>query len=341
MSCRRYSVLFVFVFFLTLSLSFYVSASPTVRIKDIATLQGVRENQLLGVGLMTGLGGKGDSQGSILLKKTLSNLMSSFGLDIDPKDIKSRNCAVVMVTAEIPAFARPGERINIDVSSIGDAKSLEGGILLQTNLKAANGQVYAVAQGKVLVAAGRDSVKTVGSLPGGGIAERQVLSEYVADDRISIILRNPDFVTAGAVAAKLRESFEGVQVNTQDASLIEVEIPSDRREEVVAFIGEIEKLTITPDVSGKVVIDSQSGIVIVGENVRIGKVAVSYKNFNVSVGSSWGEEEKPSHFLIEETSAVDDLVTTLRAVGLETEVIMGIMKAIDAAGALFGRLIIL
>ncbi len=323
-------------------------AAPTVRVKDIATLQGVRENQLLGIGLVTGLDGKGDSPNSELLKKALSNLMASFGFEIGADEIRSKNCAVVMVSAEVPAFVRPGERIDLTISSIGDARSLEGGVLLQTNLRAANGQVYAVAQGKVLVSKLQNSVDTVGNINGGAIVEREVLSEYLAEDRISILLRDPDFVTASAVASAIRSKFENINVNTLDASLIEVEIPEDRRGDVVAFIGELELLTLTPDVTGKVVIDSGSGVVIVGENVRIGKVAVSYKSINVRVGSpspsswsSWSEEEKPELFVVEETASVDDLVSALQAVGLKTDAIIGIIQAIERAGALYGRLIVL
>jgi flagellar P-ring protein precursor FlgI len=327
-----------------------VFSAPTVRIKDIATLKGVRENQLLGIGLVTGLAGKGDSSNSLLLKKALSNLMASFGFEIDPKEIKSKNCAVVMISTEVPAFTRPGERIDLHISSIGDARSLEGGILLQTNLKAANDQVYAVAQGKVLVSTTAGSVKTVGTITDGAIVEREVLSQFLTDNRISILLRDPDFVTANAVASAVRSKFDSIKVSTLDASLIEVEIPEERRADVVAFIGELESLTVTPDVTGKVVIDTSSGVIIVGENVRIGKVAVSYKSINVTIGSpvrgpsswsDWGEEEVPDLFIVEETASVDDLVSALRAVGLRTDAIVGIMQAIERAGALFGRLIVL
>jgi flagellar P-ring protein precursor FlgI len=253
-----------------------------------------------------------------------------------------------MVSAEVPAFVRPGERIDLTVSSIGDARSLEGGVLLQTNLRAANGQVYAVAQGKVLISKAQNSVDTVGTINGGAIVEQEVLSEYIADDRISVILRDPDFVTASAVASAIRGKFENIEVKTLDASLIEVEVPEERRDDIVAFIGELELLTLTPDVAGKVVIDAASGVIIVGENVRIGKVAVSYKAISVRIGSSqtpswsgWGEEENPDLFVVEETASVDDLVSALRAVGLKTDVIIGIMQAIEKAGALFGRLIVL
>ena len=321
-----------------------IFASPTVRIKDIATIHGIRENQLLGIGIITGLAGKGDSSSSALIKKILSNLLTNFGISINENDVNSKNCAVVMVSADMPGFLRSGNRIDVTVSSIGDARSLEGGILLQTNLKAANGLVYAVAQGKILVPDARDSVKTTGRIINGAISEREILSQYVQDGRIFLILRNPDFQTANSITTAITEAFqeEEIQVNSLDPSQVEIVIPESRLENIVSFISEIEQLTIIPDSTGKVIIDSQSGIIIMGENVRIGTVAVSYESVNVTVGSSFfGEDENPNHFIIEDTTNVNDFITTLKSVGIKTPVLIEILKAIDKAGALYGILIII
>ena len=318
------------------------AAAPQVRIKDIAELQGIRENQLLGVGLVTGLAGRGDSSGSALLQEAVSNLVSSFGLAIAPEQIRSRNAAVVMVSADLPPFVRPGERIDLSVASIGDARSLEGGVLLQANLRAANGQVYAVAQGRVSVARGPGVVATVGTVKNGAIVERQVLSAYVEENRLAFVLRRADFVTAAAVASAIRAALPELAVSTRDAARIEVVIPEG--EDVVALVGRIGTLTVSPDAAGRVVIDSQTGIVVMGENVRIGRVAVSYKSVDVAVGASAffaDPEAKPSHFVLEETTSVEDFVSTLRNVGLETDVIIGILKALDQAGALYGTLVIM
>jgi flagellar P-ring protein precursor FlgI len=336
------SIKIISFLFLFILIPYMIAATPTVRIKDIATVLGVRENQLLGIGLVTGLNGKGDSTSSVLLKRTIANVMANFGLYIDEADIKSKNCAVVMISAEVPSFIRPGERIDVQVSSIGDATSLEGGILLQTNLLAANGLVYAVAQGKIVVPIIGNVPKTTASIPNGAIIEREVLSQYVIDGQISLILNEPDFYTASAVASAIIEAYEDIQVNTQDASLIQITIPEERTGDIVSFIGEIEQLTVQPDTSGKVVIDSQTGIIIMGENVRIGKVFVSYKDISVTVGvPSIFQEENPNHFIIEETTSVNDFIKTLTTVGIETEVIIEILKAIEKAGALYGELIIM
>jgi flagellar P-ring protein precursor FlgI len=320
-------------------------ATPEVRIKEITELLGVRDNQLLGVGLVTGLAGKGDSSGSALLQEAVSNLASSFGLTISADQIKSRNAAVVMVSAELPPFARPGERITLAVSSLGDARSLEGGVLLQTPLRAANGQVYAVGQGRVTIAEGARQVETVGSVAYGAIVEREVLSDFLVDGRLSFLLSRPDFTTAAAVAGAIRGALPELVVATRDASLIEVLVPEDRRDEVVSLIGQIESLVVRPDAGARVVIDSQSGILVMGEEVRIGKVAVSYESVDVTVGAASSFystlDESETSFVFEETTSVDDFVSTLRAVGLETKVVIEILKALDRAGALYGTLIVM
>ena len=318
-------------------------AAPKVRIKDIADVLGVRENQLLGIGLVTGLAGKGDSAGSALLQKALSNMVSSFGLEIGADDVKSRNAAVVMVSAEAPPFARPGERIDLSVSSVGDARSLEGGILLQTPLRAANGQVYAVAQGRIHIASGPGAVPTVGSLKGGAIVEREILSTFASGNKLSFVLRRPDFVTAAAVAEAIKAALPGIVLATRDAALVEIDVPEARRGDIVALIGQIESLAVTPDTRGRIVIDSQSGVVIIGENVRISKVAVAYKDVEVTVGppAYYDNERSQQQFVVPETTGVEDFVKTLKEVGLSTEVIIGILKALDSAGALYGTLIVL
>ena len=183
---RRKRTIWICLIFMAAAVISY--SQETVRIKDIAYIQGVRENQLTGFGIVTGLAGKGDSDSSLLLKKILSNLLSGFGITIPPKDIKSKNSAAVMVTTDIPPFIRPGDRIPVTLSSIGDAKSLEGGVLLQTNLKAANNKVYAVAQGMIAYTDLGKSIKTVGYIPGGAIVEREAVSTISNNNYVSIIL---------------------------------------------------------------------------------------------------------------------------------------------------------
>jgi len=337
------NTLFLLIFLL-IAAAPQLIAGPEVRIKDIAYISGVRENQLSGIGLVTGLSGKGDSQGSELLQKIMANLFSHFGIEISSDEVRSKNCAIVMVTMELPPFIHPGDRVDVSVSSIGDARSLEGGVLLQTTMQAANNEVYAVAQGRVLVSTSNKSIKTVGTIPGGALIEKEIATPYEQNGMIRIILRHPDFVTAAAVAEAIRNGFEQIEVRTKDAALIEVVIPDAMKEDIVGFIAVMESLTLTPDVSGKVVINPNTGIIIIGENIKIGKVAVSYRDVNVSVSSSYyydDGDEYPDSFVIEDTATVNDLVEVLRAAGLKADIIIGILQAIERAGALYGSLIVM
>jgi flagellar P-ring protein precursor FlgI len=318
------------------------AAAPVVRIKDIASVRGVRGNQVLGLGLVTGLAGKGDSSSSALLRSTLATMVSNFGVSVSPQDVKSKNCAVVMLNAELPPFARPGDRIDVTVSSIGDARDLDGGVLLQANLQAANGQAYAAAQGRVAVSADPAGGKTVGTIPQGAIVEREVVSQFIADNRISIVLRNPDFVTADAVRAAIQAGIPGVAVESRDPSLVDVQIPEDRRKDPVGFIAALESLTVTPDAVGKVVVDAATGVIVMGEKVRIGKVAVSYRSARVTVGTvQRNAVDTPDLFVIGETTTVDDFVSALKAVGMKTDALIGVLRAVEKSGALFGTLVVI
>jgi flagellar P-ring protein precursor FlgI len=316
-------------------------AAPTVRIKDIATVQGLRANQLIGLGLVTGLDGKGDSSTSSLLRSSLSSLVASFGVTVAPADVRSRNAAVVMISAELPPFARAGDTIDITVSSIGDARDLGGGILLQANLQAANGQTYAVAQGRVMTTPDTSAAKTVGTISDGAIVEKDVVSQFLANNVVSIVLRNPDFVTASAVRKAIEAAFSGIAVATPDASLIEVQLPQAAKADPVGFLAQLEALTVTPDADGRVVINAASGVIVMGEKVRIGKVAVSYRTARVTVGAASTSSTTPDIFVINETTTVDDFVASLKAVGLKADVIIGVLKAVEQAGALYGTLLIM
>lgn len=329
-----------------LVISTATAAPLVVRLKDVAYIHGVRDNQLVGFGLVTGLQGRGDSANSGLLQKVVQNLVSAFGVSVPEKDIRSRNCAVVMVTATLPSFSHSGDRIPVTVSSIGDATSLTGGVLLQTNLKAANGQVYAVSQG-LIAATGLSSITTVGDIPYGAIVEQGTSPPFTNNGTVQIVLRNPDFITANAAVEAIAKAYPKVEVRAVDPSMIDVKIPADRANDPVGFIARLEQLTLTPDGSDRVVINPRTGVVVVGQNVRIGKVAVSYKNTQISIGEInnpyYGIESVATKnpFVLDNTTTVDDLVSVLKDAGVGPDSIIEIMKAIDRAGALYGKLVIM
>ena len=338
-------VLFILIAGLWYPCGTLLSAQPAeVKIRDIASIEGVRSNQLVGFGLVTGLRGDGDSSRSQLNKQLLSNLLSSFDVNIDAEDIDSKNSAAVVVTADVPPFIRAGQTVDVTVSSLMDARNKAGGILLQTNLKGANGGVYAVAQGPVVstYATQEDNSsdqRTTGSIVSGAIIEQPVVSDFKTENGVALLLNIPDFSLAIAVRDAVQEKYEDFSVRAVDAEKIEV-IPSPESEiSYTELSAGIEQLTVNPDFPARVVINPHSGVVVMGKSVRIAPVVVSLNSSEVSVGWRMPDDEKDrSSVQFEETVKVEDLVAALKEAGMKVDDIIEVLKTIQRAGALYGTL---
>jgi flagellar P-ring protein precursor FlgI len=202
--------------------------------------------------------------------------------------------------------------------------------------------VYAVAQGMILVPADRNATKTLGTVSNGAIAERSVISTFITNNLISLNLRNPDFVTAQAVKDAISLKYPDLTINVRDSALVEISIPKERQNDVVKFVSELETVVVKPDPSSKVVIDSKSGVIIMGEQVKIGKVAVSWKAGSITVGTSFGgaSGDKKEQFVLQDTVTIADFVSAMKDIGLNTDTIIAILKAIEDAGSLYGTLIV-
>lgn len=265
-----------------------------IRIKDLATFEGIRDNQLVGYGLVVGLNGSGDTlSNSPYTKESLISMLERMGVSIrDGKIPSGKNVAAVMVTANLPPFARHGTKIDVSVSALGDAKDLRGGVLLVTPLYGADGEVYAVSQGTVsvsgLVAAGENAkitkgVPTAGMIVNGGIIEKEIGFDFETLDEINMSLRNPDFTTAERMAFKINTYFNQSIAHPKDPSTIQLKIPSHFKKDMVGFLTEVEQLRIRPDQTAKVVIDDTNGIIVVGKEVRISPVAISQGSITITV----------------------------------------------------------
>src|SRR5690554_1987615 len=262
---------------------------PVVRVKDVARIHGVRENQIYGLGLIVGLQGTGDSSGSRANVQMIANMLEDFGITVSASDLRMRNIAAVMVTADISNAVRVGDRIDVTVSSIGDARSLQGGFLLQTPLQAANGQIYAVAQGPVSIggAVGRGSGAqsihtTVGNVPSGSIVERVLQArDLAAEGWVSLVLMEPDFTTAQRLVEVVNAAFGQSLARARDQATVEIQIPGSYLNNVVAFIAELEELPIRPDSNARVVINERTGTVVMGAQVRIAPGVVSHGSLKV------------------------------------------------------------
>jgi flagellar P-ring protein precursor FlgI len=351
--------------------SVFAADAPLVRVKDIARVQGVRDNQLYGLGLVIGLNGTGDSSSALANVQMVANMLERFGITVSPDDLRLRNVAAVMVTAAIPASVRVGDAIDVTVSSIGDARSLQGGFLLQTPLQAANGEIYAAAQGPLsiggfVVRGGSSSVQqnhtTVARVPNGAIVEQEIPHSHSYGDEVQLVLNEPDFSTAARLVETINQVFAENIAKAYDQSTVGVKIPAEYADNTVGMIALLEELPIRPDTKARVVINERTGTVVMGADVRIATVAVSHGNLNVRVEADLQISQPPGFvgdtvvgvdynidvnepegglMLLSGGSSVEDLVNALNAIGANPRDIIAILQAIKAAGALYGDLIIM
>ncbi len=342
-----------------------------VRIKDIADIKGVRQNQLVGYGLVVGLNGTGDSESTVFTLQSLASMLEKMGVTVQAEDIEVENVAAVMVTADLPSFARSGSRIDVLVSSIGDAENLQGGTLLFTPLKAADHQVYAVAQGPISTggfvvgsASGSGVQKnfpTVGRVVNGALIEREIPNEFNQKQSLTLTLHSPDFTTSSRVARAINIAFYEQIARTHDAGTVEVKVPDKYMGNVVALVTMIESLGVTPDSVSKVIINERTGTVIMGENVRISTVAIAHGNLSIEIKedpsvsqplpfSPRGEtvvtpdsdvlvqEGNNPIFLVNSGVSIAAVVKALNALGVSPRDLIAIFQALKAAGALQAEL---
>jgi len=352
-------------------------ASPAQgsRLKDITKIEGVRENQLIGYGLVVGLPGSGDrTQNALFTEQSLRSMLERFGVALDTQRLlQTRNTAAVMVTASLPGFSRGGDRIDVTVSALGDARSLQGGTLLVTPLTAADGNVYAVAQGQLIIggfqasgAAGSISrgVPTQGRIPEGATVERELAFPINDLERIRLILKNPDFTTANRIAGAIDARLSGRFAQAIDLATVEVSVPADYRGSVTTMLADIESIDVETDEVARVVVDEGSGTIVIGANVRISPVAVAHGNITIQI-SERPIPSQPSPFsrvgetvivprtditveedlgtgfrTIEENVTLQELVNGLNAMGVSPRDMISILQTIKSAGAMQAELIV-
>jgi flagellar P-ring protein precursor FlgI len=350
MLANKIAKIFTVIFILNLLFSpSECFAQAAVRIKDISTFSGNREYQIIGYGLVTGLNGTGDKSDMSL--EMIRGMFRNLGMELSESQIASKNSAAVIVTTMLPGFARPGEAIDITISSIGDAKSLQGGVLLPTMLKANDGNVYAVAQGAVSIGgfeSGSSSTKgaqknhlTVGYISKGATVERGVDDRFAQSGKFTILLQEKDLLLSRKVKEVIDNKYGAGWANITNPGQIEVTVPRGLSDDPVSFAANIEKLTLTIDEPNKVVINERTGTVVVGNNVRISRIAISHNGIKVAVSDNAAptrDAVKGSLVTMEGETTVDDLVNALNAVGATPKDLIAIFQALNVAGALHGEL---
>lgn len=365
------------------AMGFLVFAGPLclraegVRVKDLGKVKGWRDNALVGYSIVTGLAGTGDSPSNPITREALSNVLSQFNLKIPVDEIQSRNTAVVLVSAELPPFARPGDTLDVTVTSIGDARSLAGGYLLLAPLKGANDRTYALAEGPLSVGGYRYDANgnmiqknhpTTASIPNGGKVEVGMDSPILdADQSLTFVLDNPDFGTANAITDAINAKLGSGIATAKDAEGIRIKVPDGQKSALVAFMAKLEDISVEPDRRAKVVINERTGTVVSGGDVRISPVAISHGDLRINIstvntasqpggfiaGSNPGvqtaivsnttlnvNEVNGPGYLAPGSNTVADLVQSLARLSTNTRDIIAILQAIKAAGALHAELII-
>ena len=342
--------------------------AQAVRIKDIATFSGVRDNQLIGYGLVVGLQGTGDKKDSVFTLSSMKNMMDKMGIGLDSASLKVKNVASVMVTSKMPVSSKPGTRLDVTVSSVGDATSLLGGVLLQTALKGVDGKIYALAQGPLVVggysvqgaaSSTQKNVNTVGLIPSGGIVERSIPFEFNQQDTLTLNMRTPDFSTAQQISERLNAAMGGPFARAVDAASVEMRVPPQYRSNLVPLMASVENLEVTPDTAAKVVVDEKTGTVVLGRDVRISRAAVAHGNLQITVQESEQvsqpgpfsqgqtvvtpqtninvrEENRKLNML--EGATLQELVDGLNAIGATPRDLISILRSLKASGSLHADL---
>lgn len=315
---------------------------PPVRIKELVNIKGMQTNQIIGYGLVVGLNGTGDSKGTFFTANSIANMLTNFGIYVDKAKMKVKNVAAVMVSAELPPYARKGAKISITISSIGDCKNLEGGILIQTPLVGPDGKVYAVAQGPISMGRLTKTHPTVARITDGAVIEREVSSEIFKDKKLVLYLKNPDFTSASSIADVINMHFGNI-AKAIDPSSVQIEIPEDLKDNPISFVSMVQNLSVEPSCEARIVINERTGTIVMGEEIRIGACAISHGNLSVVIeGEEGGKEGKGgSVILMKEGISVAEIVSSLNAIGASPSDLVSILQAMKEAGALFAEIIIL
>lgn len=321
---------------LLLSQNYIVHAQT--RVKDLVTIKGVRENPLIGYGLVIGLNGTGDGGGEIT-SASLKRMFQKLGLNLQ-NEINSKNVAAVIVTAKLPPFARVGQSLDVTISSIGDAKSLAGGTLLITPLKGGDGHIYAVANGPVSTGglSGGKKFGTVGKVPNGGIIEKELELNFHKKKSLRLNLKNPDFTTAARLKKVINESLGGKYAMARDSSTIDLVIPTNYERNVVELIAVIENFKVTSDQSAKIVINERTGTIVAGGDVHVKNVAISHGELTIQVGEGEEQAQPKSIYMHNKGTTLNDLVNALNALGAAPDDMISIFQALERNGALIGDL---
>jgi len=328
----------VFRLLLGVLLTAGTAQAESTRLKDLVRVRGVRPNYVNGFGLIIGLRGTGDSKKSLTTNKMIAHMLTRMGMKTSEKEVVAGNIAAVMVSGELPAFAKIGDTFDLKVSAIGDSRNLSGGTLVLTPLSAGNSAVFAVAQGAVVVGQASGAgpqVLSVARVPQGATVEREFKPVIAAAGKLTLSLKNADFTTASRIAQEINQNLKGFFADATDVASVEVVVPPTFQNRLVEFIAELEAMQVEADQRAVVVINERTGTVVMGASVVIAAVAIAHGDLSIKIAAKGGAGKKGGKSLVQLGDAtVGDLIASLNALGVKPADLVGILQAIHAAGAL-------
>jgi flagellar P-ring protein precursor FlgI len=364
---RKLLFIFCWIFLGIGGLSYCMAV--TSRIKDIAAFEGVRTNQLVGYGLVVGLNGTGDRSQTYFSTQTLANMLQRNGISVNATQVRVKNIAAVMVTADLPPFVHPGSSVDITVSSIGDAQSIQGGVLIMTPLFGANNEIYVTAQGQIVLggfSAGGDSNRvqtnhpTVGRIPNGGLVEKDVIVDFSKKSSLKLVLNRSDFTTATCAVRAINESSGATIASAVDGRTIAIQVPAVYSQRIIEFMSMIENAKMEVDYPARVVVNEKTGTIIFGKDVKIAEVSIIHGSLSLQVGTTYNisqpqslsggqttvipeqtisvHEEKGRNVMLREGASVEEVVRALNTIGAGPRDVVAILQAIKAQGALRAEL---
>ena len=335
-------LIFFFIFIVILIFAVKINEQVKVKVKNLVSIEGLNENSLIGYGIVTGLNGTGDSKKFKLSEKILTTILNNLGIDMENEKLESKNNALVLITARLPAITKAGETIDANVASIGDAKSITSGLLLQSPIKGLDNNVYGIAEGIVTVVDSSGKNQASGIIPSGVILQKEFTSDYINKNKFILTLKNPDFGTIIKIRDAIIAALPELSVDVLNNKIIEITVKEDKKKDLPKIIAQIHDIEVEPESSAKIVINKRSGVIAFSGDIKLLESAVSYKNIDISIKRQSKKDKGPVKNIVylDSSSDIQSLIDGLNKLGAKTDDIISILYSLRKSGSLFADIIV-
>ncbi|MBU1078498.1 MAG: flagellar basal body P-ring protein FlgI [Spirochaetes bacterium] len=330
----------IFIIIAVLFFCCNVYGQINVKVKNLVSVEGLNENSIMGYGLVTGLNGTGDSKKFNVSQIILTRILNNLGIDLDDVQLNSKNNALVFITSKLPPNVKAGEKIDVGVASMGDSRNIAGGMLLQAPMKGMDNKTYAVAEGVISVSDGTKKNQASGIIPSGAVLAQDFSSDIIKNNKLIFTLNSPDFNTVIKIRDIIIENFSELQIEVINNKIIEINLTDDHRKNISELISKIENLEVVPETTARIVINKNSGVIVISGDIKLLESAVSYKNIDIVINRNLKQDEAKNVFYLDESSDIQSLIDGLNKLGAKTEDIISILYSLKKAGALFADIVV-